>query len=218
MRRTILVMGVLLLPFLLSSCSDKPEQNVPRTRGVSEACDDTKNLCVAGLYCDNGKCREMCNENVPCGSNEKCVDNRCLPWSNPGSNTDEPGSNTDNPGSNTDEPGSNTDLPGTQSLGDNCDAQNKCASGLSCLGGTCHQNCQDSAECQTGEECRNSMCQLPQIAGETNKVALPAGGGLTNMSGKASDGRYKVQILGGSIAGRSKDNNKSVQLNDGAWK
>ncbi len=114
MRQAALLMGVLLLPLLVSGCSNKQEQNVPRTRGIGEECDDTSNLCVDGLYCDNGKCREMCDENAPCGKGEKCIDNRCLPWRNnePGDNTDGPGDNTDGPGDNTDGPGDNTDEPG----------------------------------------------------------------------------------------------------------
>ena len=127
MKRAILVVaGILLLPLMMSACSNKPVGNQAGNRQFEEDC-DVAHECMSGLICESGKCRQLCqtNDKEICPDGYTCTDNRCVKISiKPGDNTDDPGDNTDGPGDNTDDPGDNTDIPGTQSLGENCNEQN----------------------------------------------------------------------------------------------
>ena len=65
---------------------------------------------------------------------------------------------------------------------------------------------------QDGQSDNNN--QLP----ETVQVALPSGGGLTNIAGKAQGSRYKLQILGGAVSGGAKGSQNKLQMSEGSWK
>ncbi len=186
MRAKILI-SVLLLPLLafLPGCPAKVTGT--SSRQLNEDCDN-EHQCMEGLYCEDGKCRALCQDDEDCGNGKKCLNNRCVtsvkPTDKPSDNTDDPGDNTDKPSDNTDKPSDNTDVPPDSNSDSNSDANTDNG----------NNNPDDPV-----------------------KALPPQGYGLAPVAGKTSGDRFKIRVIGGSLTGAAKNDVQQVIVNDGAW-
>ncbi len=215
--RLILAPSIVALT-MLTGCPDKP---VPpsNTGQLGDQC-DAEHDCMPGLLCENGICRKVCQDNSDCPNDSSCLDERCVKNTTPRSKNGEscdlkilcesglecldgicqkPCKNDTDCQDNYTCQNKKCVLKASnpRGKGEACDEQNKCAEGLVCEGNICREN--------------------TEIVTET-PIKLPAGATLTNIAGKASSNRYKVQVLGGSMAGSAQDSTHEVKVNDGSWK
>ncbi len=195
MRRKLVMLGVLCLPFLVGCHNNTPQKE--GSRRISELCDN-EHQCVSGLVCDDGLCRQVCEIHEDCPNDYKCENGACVPGERPAPTG-----------------------PSEKNLGERCDNdQNKCVTGLTCESGICKKSCSSASDCnQDTEECDPDKKVCVKKADAVG-LGIPAGGSLTNIAGttKSADGHYEVKVLGGSMSGVSQGENTKVQANEGSWK
>ena len=244
MKKAVLRVALLLLPLVVSSCPNPPPAQV-NDRQLGEDCDEAYG-CIDGLFCNQGKCRQICTNNSDCPDRTYiCSDGSCVKRS--------------------------TAINSTE--GEYCDSQYICAGNLICVDSICQKSCKNKSDCQANEVCENSRCRpeiLPErgepcssagkcAAGLTclektcqktcnldaecgdeqlicekkvciDKPAIPIGpsgreeanlgpgGQLAPVAGEIKSSRYRVRVVGGSIEGLINNENNTARLGSGAWK
>ena len=243
MKKAVLRVALLLLPLVVSSCPPTQVKQV-NERQLGEDCDDVYG-CISGLFCNEGKCRQICTNNSDCPDRTYiCSDGSCVKRAS-----------AINP-----------------KEGEYCDSQYICAGNLICVDSICKKPCKNKSDCRADEVCENSRCRpeiLPErgepcsnagkcAAGLTclekvcqktcnldvecgdeqlicqKKICSPkpdkpvgpsgreevtpiAGGFLTPVYGVVENERFKVRVLGGALQGVVQNEQNSARLADGAW-
>ncbi len=194
MRKVRLAAFILPFSLLLSACPSRQPPENTKTRYSGEPCDEEHD-CIAGLVCNDGLCRQICTVDTDCRDNQKCFNDVCVP-----------GSQVKNT---------------PKKLGESCNNSDKCVDGLICDESVCKNRCENENNCESTEKCheeRHVCVPKDNKPLKDNTFKLPAGGALTNVAGEASSSHYKVKVLGGSVAGGTKDTAHSAQVNEGSWK
>lgn len=228
-----------LLPLIGEACSNSQVSPASSSKQLGEACDND-HLCLAGLTCEEGTCRIVCQKDSDCKDDQECINQRCVIKTK----SDEPTRLLDE--SCDDKNKCITGLtcvvnvckkvcsdngqcpenqectnqicvdrvpppPPDREVGESCDDENKCAGGLVCENGTCRIFCQKKEDCAEDQECLSNKCVTIQV--EEHNSFRHRGGNLTNVAGKASDGQYKVRVFGGTLSGRSQQGDFVLQAN-----
>ena len=244
MRTRVLLGSGLCLALLSVACSDKPVGS-NETRQFGENCDED-NGCITGLICEGGLCRKLCSDNNDCPDDYNCEGGRCVK-----STTAAPrkvGESCNDhllcatglecqdgfckipcKGPSDCQNGEvcvNGRCKPEEKLperGERCNAEGKCATGLTCIENICQKSCNLDEEC--GDDnliCDKKICS-PKPVGPASPTGreepkMAQGGIITPVSGTIKNSNYKVRVVGGSLQGQTQNSNNNARLNDGAWK
>ncbi len=243
MRKARLLALTITLALSLGGCPDKV--TVSTSRQLDEDCDASHN-CLEGLYCQDGKCRQLCKIDDECPSSAYyCRASVCVKYS---------------------------DVPVGAKEGESCSSQIPCSGNLLCIDGICKKPCTQKSDCRADEICESGRCKpeilpergeacnaagkcaagltcieqvcqktcvLDEECGDENlicdkKICGPKpdkpigpsgreeikprqGGILTPVSGLIENDRFKVRVMGGALQGEIKNEQNSARLIGGAW-